>query len=127
MEINLPDVVKEVEDAFERYEQALVTNDVPALEAFFWNDARAIRYGAAENLYGIDDIRAFRRARSPVGLERRRERIVITTFGRHFATTHTLFHRDSARGRIGRQSQSWVKFTEGWRVVSGHISSIDAL
>lgn len=125
MEINLPDVLTEVEEAFERYEHALVSNDVATLETFFWNDPRAIRYGAAENLYGIEEIRRFRRARAPAGLARRRERVVITTFGRDFATTHTLFYRDGAPGRVGRQSQSWVKFAAGWRVVSGHISLID--
>jgi hypothetical protein len=125
MEINLAQVVKEVEEAFERYERALVTNDVASLEAFFWNDHRAMRYGAAENLYGIEEIRAFRRARSPVGLARERERPVITTFGRDFATTHTLFRREGAPARVGRQSQVWARLPEGWRVVSGHVSVID--
>lgn len=126
MEINLPDVVREVEEAFERYEQALVTNDIDALELQFWSDGRAIRYGAGENLYGFEEIRRFRRARSPAGLARWRDRIIVTTFGREFATTHTLFYREGAPGRVGRQSQSWVKFAEGWRVVSGHVSLIDA-
>ncbi len=112
----------EVEAAFARYERALVTNDVPVLEELFRDAPETIRYGAAENLYGMEEIRAFRRARSPVGLMRRLERTVITTYGRDFATANTLFARDSAPGRIGRQSQTWVRFPEGWRVVSAHVS-----
>ena len=125
MEINIPEIVAEVEAAFARYETALVTNDVATLEALFWDDRRTIRYGAAENLYGMDEIRAFRRARSPRDLMRRLERTVITTYGRDFATTSTLFRRESAPGRVGRQSQTWVRFPEGWRVVTAHVSVVD--
>ena len=89
MEINIPDVMAEVEVVFARYENALVTNDVVTLESLFWDDPKTIRYGATENLYGIDEIRAFRRGRSPVGLFRRLQRTVITTFGRDFATANT--------------------------------------
>ena len=96
MEIDIPEVVAEVEVAFAAYEEALVTNDVAMLEALFRDDRRTIRYGIAENLYGMDAIRAFRRARSPVNLMRRIERTVITTYGRDFATANTLFFRDSA-------------------------------
>jgi hypothetical protein len=104
MEIDIPEVVAEVAAAFAAYEQALVTNDVATLEALFRDDPRTIRYGIAENLYGMDAIRAFRRARSPLGLMRRLERTAITTYGRDFATANTLFARDSAPGRIGRQA-----------------------
>lgn len=126
MEINIPEVVAEVEAAFAGYEKALVTNDVPTLEALFWDSGRTIRYGIGENLYGMDEIRAFRRARPSVGLERRLERTLITTFGRDFATANTMFRRDSAAGRIGRQSQTWARLPEGWRIVSAHVSLIDA-
>jgi len=125
VEIDIPEVVTEVEAAFATYEKALVTNDVPTLEALFRDDARTIRYGVGENLYGIDAIRAFRRARSPVGLMRRLGGTVITTYGRDFATANTLFFRDGAPGRVGRQTQTWVRFPEGWRVVSAHVSLID--
>ena len=125
MQIDLPDVKAEVEAAFARYETALVTNDVPTLEALFWDDGRTIRYGGGENLYGMDAIRAFRRARSPVGVERRIGETVITTFGRDFATASTLFWRDSAPGKVGRQQQSWVRTPDGWRVVAAHVSLID--
>ena len=125
MKIDLPDVLAEVTAAFERYEAALVTNDVATLDATFRNDARTIRYGAAENLYGYREIAAFRAARSPVGLMRKISRTVITTYGRDFAVASTLFHRDSAPGKVGRQMQSWVRFDDGWRVVAAHVSMID--
>jgi hypothetical protein len=125
MEIDLPAVKAEVEAAFARYEQALVTNDVATLEALFWDDPRTIRYGGGENLYGMEEIRAFRLARSPAGLARRIERTVITTLGRDFATASTLFYRDSAPGKVGRQMQTWVRLPGGWRVVAAHVSVID--
>jgi hypothetical protein len=126
LEINIPEVLAEVEAAFARHERALVGNDVTVLEELFWDDARTIRYGAGENLHGMEEIRAFRRARSPVGLARRLERTVITTFGLDLATACTLFLRDSAPGRIGRQSQTWVRLPGlGWRIVAAHVSSIE--
>ena len=126
MVIDDPTVKAEVEAAFRAYEIALTTNDVATLEALFRDDPRTIRYGAGENLYGMDAIRAFRRARSPVGLERVLARTVITTYGRDFATAMTLFTRDNAPGKTGRQSQTWVRFPEGWRVVAAHVSLIAA-
>ena len=124
MVIDDPAVKAEVEAAFRAYEVALTTNDVPTLEALFRDDPRTIRYGIGENLYGMDAIRAFRRARSSVGLERVLARTVITTYGRDFATAMTLFTRDNAPGKTGRQSQTWVRFPEGWRVVAAHVSVI---
>jgi ketosteroid isomerase-like protein len=125
MEIDLPEVVAEVKECFERYEKALVSNDVSALNEFFRDDARTIRYGGGEILYGYDAIKAFRAARSPVALGRTLDRTVITTFGREFAVASTLYERPSAPGKIGRQMQTWVKFPEGWRVVAAHVSLID--
>jgi hypothetical protein len=121
--IDLPDVVAEVAAAFEAYERALVTNDVEALDRFFRDDDRTLRYGIGENLYGYAEIKAFRSARSPVGLARTRARTIITTFGRDFAVASTLFRR--APGRVGRQMQTWVRFADGWRVVAAHVSVID--
>ena len=126
MKINNPSVVAEVEAAFERYERALVSNDVATLDLLFWRSPHTIRYGIGENLYGSDEVAAFRAARSPVGLARRRSRTVVTTYGDDFATASTLFHRDSAPGKIGRQMQSWARFPEGWRIVAAHVSLIDA-
>jgi hypothetical protein len=126
MEIDLPEVVAQVREAFERYEQALVTNDVATLDSLFRRDGRTIRYGIAENLYGHEEVAAFRAARPPVGLMRTRARTVITTYGRDFAVASTLFHRPTLAGKVGRQMQSWVRFAEGWRVVAAHVSIIDA-
>jgi len=126
MEIDLPEVMAEVRAAFDAYEKALVTNDVAALNGWFRDDARTIRYGAGEILYGSAEIKAFRAARSPVALGRTISRAVITTYGREFATASTLYERPSAPGKIGRQMQTWVKFSEGWRVVAAHVSLIDS-
>jgi hypothetical protein len=125
MEIDLPEVVAEVKAAFARYEEALISNDVDTLDALFRADPRTIRYGATENLYGYDEIKAFRAGRSPVALNRTLSRTVITTYGRDFATASTLYRRPSAPGRIGRQMQTWVRFPEGWRVVAAHVSLMD--
>ena len=125
MEVDIPEVKKEVEAAFALYETALVTNDIATLEALFRDDPRTLRYGTAENLYGMHEIRAFRRARSPKGLMRNLERTVITTYGRNFATANTLFYRDSMSEKVGRQSQTWVRFDDGWHIVAAHVSVID--
>ena len=124
MEIDLPDVIAEVKAAFARYEQALVSNDVDTLNTLFRDDTRTIRYGGAENLYGYGQIKAFRAARSPAGLERTLFDTVITTYGRDFAVASTLFRRPTIAGKIGRQMQTWARFAEGWRVVAAHVSAI---
>jgi hypothetical protein len=124
MNIDLPDVVAEVTAEFERYEQALISNDVAVLDQIFRVDERVIRYGGGENLYGYQEIAAFRAARSPAGLERTLSKTVITTYGRDMAIASTLFHRPSMVGKIGRQMQTWVRFPEGWRVVAAHVSVI---
>jgi hypothetical protein len=126
MDINLPDIVAEVEAAFARYEAALVSNDTATLQALFWRSPHTIRYGMGEVLHGWDEIGAFRAARSPVGLARTISRTVITTYGSDFATASTLFHRDTAPGKVGRQMQTWVRFPQGWRIVAAHVSLIDA-
>jgi AtzH-like len=127
MDINLPEVHAEVRAAFARYEDALVHNRVEVLDALFWASAHTVRYGIAENLLGIDAIRAFRAARSPQGLQRTLERTVITTYGRDCATAMTEFRRTGSH-QLGRQSQTWVRLhdgPEGWRVVAAHVSLID--
>jgi hypothetical protein len=125
MDINLPAVKAEVEAAFALYETALVTNDIDTLQELFWNSPHTIRYGVGENLYGYQEIAAFRAARSPVGLSRTTSRTVITTYGDDFATAATLFHRETTPGKVGRQMQSWVRTSDGWRVVAAHVSVID--
>jgi hypothetical protein len=125
MEIDLPEVLAEVTAQFERYEKALVSNDVAALDELFRKDSRTLRYGIGENLYGYGEISSFRAARSPAGLMRKTARTVITTYGRDAAVASTLFYRDSAPGRVGRQMQTWVRFPDGWRIVAAHVSIID--
>lgn len=120
-EIDLPDVLAEVKAAFERYEHALVTNDVAVLDELFWADARTVRYGPKESLYGRDEILAFRKARPSQGLDRTLQRTVITSFGRDLATANTEFTREGAAG-VGRQSQTWARMADGWRVVAAHVS-----
>ena len=125
MDVDLPEVVAEVRAAFERYEAALVSNDVATLDALFRKDPRTVRYGVAESLYGYEEVAAFRAGRSPLNLARTRSRTVITAYGRDVAVASTLFHRDTAPGKVGRQMQTWVRFEEGWRVVAAHVSLID--
>jgi len=124
MEINAPDVLAEVSEMFARYEHALVTNDVDVLDALFFDSPLTVRYGAAENLVGIEAIRAFRLARPASGLARSLANTVITTYGRDVATAMTEFHRDGS-AKLGRQSQTWVRMPSGWRVVAAHVSLID--
>ncbi len=125
VEIDLPDVVSEVSTAFAAYEKALTSNDVETLDSLFHKDARTLRYGIGENLYGYDSIAAFRAARSPAGLMRDLSGTVITAYGLDTAVASTLFHRSSAPGKVGRQMQTWVRFPEGWRIVAAHVSLID--
>ena len=125
MDVDLPEVLREVSEQFARYEKALVSNDVAVLDELFRNDARTLRYGIAENLHGYDAITAFRAARSPAGLMRKTAQTVITSYGRDTAVASTLFYRDSAPGRVGRQMQTWVRFAEGWKIVAAHVSIID--
>ena len=123
MDINLADVHAEMKAVFDLYEQALVGNDVERLDELFWPSEHTVRYGVGENLVGIEAIRAFRAARPGAGLARTLDRTVITTFGRDLATAMTEFAREGQPGS-GRQSQTWVRFAEGWRVVAAHVSRI---
>jgi hypothetical protein len=125
MTINDPDVIAELEDLYPDYETALVNNDVDRLVAMFWASPRAVRFGATENLYGIDEIRAFRKGRPTVNLARQVKELRITSFGRDFASIHLEFERVVEGRRInGRQSQTWVRFPQGWRIVSAHVSTL---
>ena len=125
MDTDLPDVLAEVTAEFVRYEAALVSNDVAVLDELFRNDSRTLRYGIGENLYGYEAIMAFRSARSPIGLGRTTDKTVITTYGRDTAVASTLFYRDSLPGKVGRQMQTWVRFSDGWKVVAAHVSIIE--
>lgn len=119
--INLPEILAEVEAVFRRYETALVANDVAVLKELFWDSPHTVRFGVAENLYGWEEISSFRAARPPVDLERDLLRTVITTYGRDLATASTEYRRKES-GRLGRQSQTWMRTELGWRVVAAHVS-----
>jgi hypothetical protein len=119
--INLPDVLAEVTAAFARYEDALVTNKVDVLDELFWDSPHTLRYGATENLYGYAAIQAFRAGRPAQGLERSLLKTVITTYGLDMATANVEFQRTGS-AKTGRQSQTWMRTPEGWRVVAAHVS-----
>lgn len=123
MLINAPLIVREVQAAFAAYERALMENDLDALDALFWNSTFTVRFGPGQNLYGFDAIAAFRVGRVGGSPQRSIFNTVITTFGTDFATANTEFQREGA-AKPGRQSQSWVRMVEGWRVVSAHISML---
>ncbi|RXZ33806.1 oxalurate catabolism protein HpxZ [Oxalobacteraceae bacterium CAVE-383] len=119
--INDAAVLADFHPHFDAYERALVCNDIAELDRLFWNAGETVRYGAGENLYGYAAIREFRMARSPVNLDRTVIRKAVTSVGDDVAVTHIEFTR-AGSDRIGRQSQTWVKFHEGWRVISAHVS-----
>ena len=121
MQINLPDIVLEVTAQFARYEDALVNNTVEVLDELFWHSPHTLRYGATENLYGYGAIQAFRAGRPAQGLARSVLKTVITTYGHDFATANIEFQRAGST-RPGRQSQTWVRMADGWRVVAAHVS-----
>jgi hypothetical protein len=123
MRINDPEILAELEALYPRYETALVTNDVDTLTQMFWASPHAMRFGATENLYGIDEIRAFRKGRSPANIARTIRRLDIVTFGRDCGSVTLEFERTvNARTILGRQSQVWVRLPEGWRIVAAHVS-----
>lgn len=124
MTINDPDVIAELRELYSQYEHALVTNDVEKLVKMFWADPRAMRFGATENLYGHKEISEFRNARPSANLVRAVMRLDIVSFGKDFASITLEFERGSQQGR---QSQTWVRFPEGWRIVAAHVSLIPSL
>lgn len=121
MQINSPEVVHDVTAQFARYEDALVNNNTDVLDELFWNSPHTLRYGATENLYGFDAIQAFRAGRPAQGLSRVVLKTVITTYGHDFATANIEFQR-AGSAKTGRQSQTWVRTPDGWRVVAAHVS-----
>ena len=121
MEINIPEVVREVTNAFERYEQALSNNDLDTIDSLFRDSPLTLRYGPNGTLLGHSAISSFRRARNIKGVERTLKNTSITTFGRDFAVANTESGRPES-DVTGRQSQTWVRMPEGWRIVSAHVS-----
>ncbi len=125
MEINRPDVVAAVTAAFERYEQAFQAGDVAVMDELFWDDQRVVRFGVADVQYGAEEVRRFRVQAPSDDLPRTLTTTTITTFGDDFATAFIEFRRHNS-GVVGRQSQTWVRFPEGWRIVAAHVSVIPA-
>lgn len=125
MEINKPEIVAEVRRAFDRYEAALMANDTASLDALFWDHPAVLRYGVAEVLKGKAEIAAFRRGRAVTDLARELTDIVITTYGDAFATAFCEYRRTGS-GRRGKQSQTWLKTQDGWRIVAAHVSLAEA-
>jgi hypothetical protein len=123
MQINEPEIVAELQALYPKYEAALMANDAETLTRMFWASPQAMRFGVSENLYGIEEIDAYRKARPPANLVRTVRRLDIVTFGRDFGSVTLEFER-AVDGKIisGRQSQVWVRFPEGWRIVSAHVS-----
>ena len=125
MKINDLEVVAELEALYPKYEVALMANDAETLTRMFWASPHAMRFGIAENLYGIDEIETFRKARSPANVARTVRRLDIVTFGRDFASVTLEFERTANGKKVsGRQSQAWVRLPEGWRIVSAHVSTL---
>ena len=123
MTVNDPAILAELAALYPRYEQALVANDVDTLVAMFWTGREVMRFGVTENLYGPGELEAFRKSRPSAGLARTPTRLDIVTFGRDFASITVEFTRPSPTGLVqGRQSQVWVRFAEGWRIVQAHVS-----
>lgn len=125
MKINDPETLAELQALYPKYEEALVTNDVETLMRMFWASPHAMRFGAAENLYGIDEIASFRKGRSPANLARSIRRLDIVTFGKDYGSVTLEFERVvDARTLLGRQSQVWARLPEGWRIVAAHVSML---
>lgn len=125
MKINSPEVVAELQALYAKYEAALMANDAETLTKMFWASPHGMRFGITENLYGIDEIEAFRKARPAVNLARTVRRLDIVAFGTDFASITLEFERViGGKTLSGRQSQVWVRFPEGWRIVSAHVSNL---
>ena len=121
--INEPEVIAELRALYLRYEEALVSNDVDTLMAMFWTGPEVMRFGVTENLYGPEELAAFRKGRSAANLVRTITRLDVVSFGHDLASITLEFERSSASGTVrGRQSQVWVRLPEGWRIVSAHVS-----
>lgn len=123
MTVNDPDVIAELQALYPEYERALVANDVEKLVAMFWDGRQVMRFGATENLYGPEELEAFRKMRPASNLARTVTRLDIVSFGRDFASITLEFERETGTKLVhGRQSQVWVRFAEGWRIVQAHVS-----
>ncbi len=125
LEMNIPEVVAEVTTAFNRYEQALVSNDIQVLDELFFNSANTIRYGVAEECISYQAIQDFRACRNPVNLARVLKNTIITSYGHNFAVASTEFSRSNSPSKLGRQQQTWIRTEQGWRIIAAHVSVRD--
>lgn len=122
MQINKSKIVTEIEEQVMRYEKALVNNEIAVLNELFWHSEHTVRLGGSENLFGFDAIAQFRSNRSTKGLDRVVEKVSVSTFGEQLACAHVIFSRPGQP--LGRQSQTWVKIDQQWRIVSAHVSTL---
>ena len=127
-EVNLPEVLAELRELYPRYEHALISNDVETLVSMFWASPHVMRFGVTENLYGHSELEAFRKSRPSANLARTVKRLEIVSFGHDFASITLEFERDTLQGITrGRQSQTWVRLPQGWRIVSAHVSLLPSI
>jgi 1-carboxybiuret hydrolase subunit AtzH-like protein len=124
VQANIPEVRAELEAAFAGYERALLANDFDALSALFWQSPHTSRYGVRELLYSHADIDRFRRSRGAIDQRRTLRNTRITTFGRDFGVANTEYLPHGST-RIGRQSQTWVRTDQGWKIVHAHVSFLE--
>jgi hypothetical protein len=123
MTVNDAEVIAELRALYPKYEQALISNDVEKLVEMFWSGPEVMRFGVTENLYGPEELAAFRASRPAANLARTVTRLDIVSFGRDFASITLEFERNGVAGKVlGRQSQVWVRLAEGWRIASAHVS-----
>ncbi|MEO6861721.1 MAG: oxalurate catabolism protein HpxZ [Microcoleus sp.] len=122
-EINEAAMVAQLTQLYLKYEKALCTNDIETLDNLFWDAPQVVRFGVTENLYGGDEVRAFRQGREVVNLDRQMYNLKVVTFGADTAAVTLEFRRvTDGVVPLGRQSQMWRKFPEGWKIVSAHVS-----
>lgn len=125
VELDRPDVVAQVRAAFGRYERALAAGDVPTMTELFWDDPRCLRYGVADRQRGAAEIAVWRRVHPSVPPGRRLRETQVLAVDDATAVVNTLFEYPDATVE-GRQTQVWVRFAEGWRIVAAHVSEIPA-
>lgn len=125
-EVNLPEIVAEVRSNFERYNEAIQSGDTQALNGFFWNSPNTVRFGNGEHLFGYEAISTFRTGVwKGGGAPRKLEGLQVTTLGRDYGLTWALFKKPDGAGPTSRQSQTWARFPEGWRIIAAHVSAVD--
>lgn len=123
-EINHPNVVEAISQLYNQYEIALCNNDVAALNAFFWDSSEVVRFGVMENLYGSEAIKQYRASRPDLKLSRQISNFKVTAFDLDTAVVTLEFYGglETQPAHSGRLSQVWRHFSDGWKIVSAHVS-----